>query len=122
MDLPGERITYCNICFKNSDDCICPECPKCGEFGDPACYAVRGKRNRGKRHGLKLNKAQLVARQEILLRRLGQKIHEAEYDLKAMEGMEDPFAPINPDDPFETHFSPFLHEQEDPTAIRTMWE
>lgn len=22
----------------DNDDCICPECPKCGEYGNPDCY------------------------------------------------------------------------------------
>jgi len=43
----------CPVCALPVDSCICPECPKCEEAGDPACY---------KKHGLKLNKAQLMSR------------------------------------------------------------
>lgn len=34
-DLP---VLPCQCCGKHPDDCICPECPKCGQFGDPKCY------------------------------------------------------------------------------------
>lgn len=37
--LPGESGgDYCEVCYKQIDDCICPECPECGECGDPHCY------------------------------------------------------------------------------------
>jgi hypothetical protein len=29
----------CEVCGKYADDCICPECPVCGEHGNAACYA-----------------------------------------------------------------------------------
>jgi len=32
------REEPCQICGLWPDDCICPECPVCGSFGDPACY------------------------------------------------------------------------------------
>jgi hypothetical protein len=32
----------CDVCGKWADDCICPECPVCGEYGNPACYAADG--------------------------------------------------------------------------------
>lgn len=41
----------CECCGHDCDDCICPECPKCGEVGNPNCY---------KKHGLKKNVAQLM--------------------------------------------------------------
>lgn len=30
----------CEICGQNvdADECICPECPECGAYGDPDCY------------------------------------------------------------------------------------
>jgi hypothetical protein len=28
----------CEVCGYYSDDCVCPECPLCGEIGDPYCY------------------------------------------------------------------------------------
>lgn len=32
----------CDICGKLPDNCICPECPTCGEIGAPICYAEHG--------------------------------------------------------------------------------
>lgn len=28
----------CNVCGQRLDECICPECPLCGDVGDPSCY------------------------------------------------------------------------------------
>lgn len=28
----------CDICGKFPDDCICPECPSCGQIGELQCY------------------------------------------------------------------------------------
>ena len=28
----------CAVCGRGDDDCICPECPVCGSYGDPLCY------------------------------------------------------------------------------------
>ncbi len=32
----------CEVCGVFVDDCICPECKVCGEYGDPACYSKHG--------------------------------------------------------------------------------
>jgi len=32
----------CEICGKFPEDCICPECPVCGNYGDPKCYQEHG--------------------------------------------------------------------------------
>ncbi len=33
----------CVCCgVSNFEDCICPECPKCGVAGDPDCYPAHG--------------------------------------------------------------------------------
>lgn len=34
--------SYCETCGCEVTDCICPECPVCGEFGDPKCYEDHG--------------------------------------------------------------------------------
>ena len=34
--------SLCLVCRKPDDVCICPECPKCGSFGDPLCYEEHG--------------------------------------------------------------------------------
>jgi hypothetical protein len=33
---------HCQVCGQWADDCICPECPECSEFGRPACYQEHG--------------------------------------------------------------------------------
>jgi hypothetical protein len=43
----------CAVCCMDVADCCCPECPNCGEQGNPKCY---------KEHGLKLNKEQVTNR------------------------------------------------------------
>jgi hypothetical protein len=41
--LPGEQPEGpCEVCGQFNDKCLCPECPVCGEFGNPACYVDHG--------------------------------------------------------------------------------
>lgn len=35
---PPEEESFCQVCGKEVDDCICPECPVCGETGAENCY------------------------------------------------------------------------------------
>lgn len=49
----------CEVCGKDVDDCICPECPVCGTQGDPGCY---------KTHGLKRSEEQIRSHAEQLAR------------------------------------------------------
>jgi len=28
----------CAVCGRDPSTCLCPECPVCGEVGNPACY------------------------------------------------------------------------------------
>lgn len=32
----------CEVCGVDPADCECPECPSCGEQGNPVCYAEMG--------------------------------------------------------------------------------
>lgn len=42
-DIPGNGPFFCEVCAAHTDtDCVCPECPECGAFGDPACYEKHG--------------------------------------------------------------------------------
>lgn len=34
----------CAICGLDPRECTCPECPRCGEIGDPRCYREHGLR------------------------------------------------------------------------------
>lgn len=37
--LPGEEPDLpCEVCGLSPDNCICPECPACGEIGRALCY------------------------------------------------------------------------------------
>jgi hypothetical protein len=37
--VPGdEPDPPCKICGHFPEDCVCPECPRCGETGSPECY------------------------------------------------------------------------------------
>ena len=36
--VPGDEIEYCRVCGM-ADDCCCPECPVCGQQGNPKCYS-----------------------------------------------------------------------------------
>lgn len=35
---PDDNEGPCQVCGQGEVDCICPECPECGAFGDPKCY------------------------------------------------------------------------------------
>lgn len=35
--LPYDDV-ICEVCGNPSDDCVCPECPVCGEWGNESCY------------------------------------------------------------------------------------
>lgn len=39
---PADEPCGCEVCLKDCDDCICPECPACGEHGNPKCYEEHG--------------------------------------------------------------------------------
>lgn len=39
---PYDEPDYCQICAQDVDNCICPECPVCGQAGDPDCYPHHG--------------------------------------------------------------------------------
>lgn len=62
-DLPGYDETPCAVCGNWADDCICPECPTCGQQGDPNCYVEeipcvpKSKEN----HGLHLSQEQVAS-------------------------------------------------------------
>lgn len=58
-DYPAEfdNENACEVCGKCAEDCICPECPVCGEQGNPACYDA---------HGLERTEAQVESLQNHL--------------------------------------------------------
>ena len=58
----------CKVCLEPTANCICPECPQCGDKGMPKCY---------KEHPLKLNALQLINRTEAKITKT-----EEELDLE----------------------------------------
>lgn len=51
----------CEVCGYREGDCICPECPTCGQAGNKACYE----------HGhLKASFNQIVGHQQAKIERL----------------------------------------------------
>lgn len=32
----------CEVCGGTPSKCVCPECPICGDIGNPACYEAHG--------------------------------------------------------------------------------
>jgi len=40
--LPWDEEGPCEVCGNVVDNCICPECPECGSYGDPNCYPSHG--------------------------------------------------------------------------------
>jgi hypothetical protein len=75
----------CAVCAMDVADCVCPECPVCGEQGNPSCYAIRGRKKADKRHGLKLNKDQSLARQRAVIFAAKQRLSEEERNLTVIE-------------------------------------
>ena len=60
----------CDVCGYMPDGCVCPECPVCGEQGNPQCYKElsrpfpeghQGIKPAGS-HGLELSITQLIGR------------------------------------------------------------
>jgi len=65
---PDDGDEVCQVCGKSEDNCLCPECPVCGTYGDPKCYTD---------HGMVKSQAQIEA---------------AEAYEKAMKAQEDSLA------------------------------
>jgi hypothetical protein len=64
----------CEVCgaanFEN--DCICPECPECGDKGNPCCYESGSKHF----HGLLRTKAQLIGMSNMRRAELNDQIQD----------------------------------------------
>jgi hypothetical protein len=52
---PPDDEAPCDVCGREVDDCICPECPTCSGVGDPKCY---------EQHGLVRTAEQIASRAE----------------------------------------------------------
>ena len=74
-DIPGcGDEGPCAICCQPVIECICPECPVCKGHGDPNCY---------RKHGMRLDRLQMIGRQKayihVLQEKIGQEIQHLAY-------------------------------------------
>jgi hypothetical protein len=74
----------CDTCAHDADDCICPECPVCGETGNKNCYkpAPHG-------HGLNYNKAQRVSQTKAHIAMMEDNLNEEKMHLERLEAEPD---------------------------------
>ena len=70
----------CAVCAKGVEDCICPECPACGETGNPSCYT-------GGHGALKiaLTREQVISRQEARILQLRSNLQDEEMCLEYLK-------------------------------------
>lgn len=66
----------CEVCGKDVDFCVCPECPSCRVHGDPKCY---------REHGLALSVDQRISQTRAQIAALQQQIADHEYYLSSLE-------------------------------------
>src|SRR5262245_9328158 len=98
----------CAVCCKHVDNCVCPECPVCGEPGEPTCY-TRG--HDGKK--MQLNKEQILGREECRIQLLREQVNDRLMGLDYMKEHDEWF--IKDDDgPIE--WSKDLSKNPDPFA------
>lgn len=93
-DLPGNDDPPCEVCYRSSDVCVCPECPTCGVQGDIGCYH---------KHGLKFSRAQVIGRQEMRVIVYRDQLQEEEAYLAYLRDETQPFPNdlLEVPDPFE---------------------
>lgn len=53
--VPGDEAEYCEVCGNPVDDCVCPPCKVCGEYGNPQCYENAS-------HGMVMTSTQEITR------------------------------------------------------------
>ena len=68
----------CQCCGHDPADCICPECPICGEQGNPDCY-------KNHKHKIAFNREQLIGQAKMRIRELREKLQDEEMFLAYME-------------------------------------
>jgi hypothetical protein len=74
----------CDVCKLDTDNCICPECPRCGCHGEPDCYDDFPKVEKDS-HGLKLSNAQHISRTRYEISELKDQIADHEHYLQWLE-------------------------------------
>ena len=74
--VPGDEPCWCEICRQYDDNCVCPECPRCGDIGNPDCCKEVDLGICGELYG-KETVAQQIAWQEYTVAELRQEWMEA---------------------------------------------
>jgi hypothetical protein len=69
----------CEVCKKEADACICPECPTCGVQGDANCY-------KPKPGYLRLSREQAISRQQFRVLDAEDRLNEERQYLEMLEG------------------------------------
>ena len=57
--VPGDWDEWCQMCGREVGECVCPECPVCGEVGNPECYSARESRH------LSISREQVASLEEV---------------------------------------------------------
>jgi hypothetical protein len=80
-DIPGcGDESQCDCCGHDTADCICPECPKCNDYGNLECY---------KQGHLEYNKEQLIGQTIMRIMALNSQIAEEQMYLASLQTKED---------------------------------
>jgi len=76
----------CECCGNMQEDCICPECPYCSDFGNPACYNQGHEsddiRFRGR---MEYSKEQLIGQSKLRIRHLEDQLADERMALDYLE-------------------------------------
>ena len=67
----------CAVCGEFADNCICPDCPRCGCQGDPSCYERHGMTRSAEQ---RLLAAWNAALEKDQIRREAKNYEEGEYE------------------------------------------
>jgi hypothetical protein len=74
----------CEVCGYGDTKCVCPECPKCGETGNPACYGGEPG------HEMLKSRVQEIGYAKRQIQELKERIAEHERFLAFAEGTKKP--------------------------------
>jgi hypothetical protein len=100
LPIDNKHLEPCKVCGYLEDDCICPQCPKCHEVGDPRCYMpkypriYRQRSRRGavyerivpqKGHGLRQTTEQAIGCSKRRISNLADQLDEAWATLTMLE-------------------------------------
>jgi hypothetical protein len=82
----------CAVCCKCVTDCICPECPVCGETGNPKCYLEEHESETDLTHEkMKLTREQAISRAECSAMIAKRNWREAEMVVEYLKQEESEF-------------------------------